>query len=714
MGAYDNPAQLVDRQSGQMIGKAIASIGQNIASGMANAEKIKAKGLAEYKKTEEANNLITTSQELKATTRSNDINQVLTDSGMKGPDIEQFQKSIAGSLTSYKEALVRVNQNAKKRNYKGKDEDFETIRRSEKFYKNLPSLLESNQAALLAAKEAYASGESASDSNPLFRNLVGVGDRTAEGSLGYDLVINPTTGDYDMNMIATAPGIKQTNKILAGDEYKIPTNFDHGDFQESKDDKFAYGNEGTDNSLVFPSLDQEGRGQGGTMTSTDSFYDPNKTFSGQVSGEVYEEEKEYSNSYTVSMTELANTYNNPDNENNNRFYSTKLNVDNSIMKVWEAKGLDSENKTGDGTPFIGGTTNLQPQYNSEPISTKTQSKTVKGGYTTQDITVPKSEELYTLSIDAASRQWNDISTRPNGNKTLQSIILNDPDVTQKDGKYYYNVKGAPGSGVMYTTNADLRDSNGDLTEDETQVEILLPEFNVDDKNPNSYTQDSETSIQNYLTHKAFLLTGALTPPKVIPGSQESFEPESVETKPTNQFKPMISDLNRFTGTTLSMDEVISNINTFEPDGTKAFNTKDALSFYRKGLKTMNEADKLDVQGMINQLESMEMKDKNDKVTGYKPGVFIYYEDEKKLSRMNGFGKEDNRISKQTYANKITNRFDTMTEQKDYRVGFIEGTAQNPTQIAAQLKMAERGLKISESKEEKAKYERQIKELKALQ
>ena len=714
MGAYDNPAQLVDRQSGQMIGKAIASIGQNIASGMVNAEKIKAKGLAEYKKTEEANNLITTSQELKATTRSNDINQVLTDSGMKGPDIEQFQKSIAGSLTSYKEALVRVNQNAKKRNYKGKDEDFETIRRSEKFYKNLPSLLESNQAALLAAKEAYASGESASDSNPLFRNLVGVGDRTAEGSLGYNLVINPTTGDYDMNMIATGPGVKQTNKILAGDEYKIPTNFDANDFKQSEDDKFVLKGEGADNNLVFPILGEEGRGQGGTMTSTDSFYDPNMTFSGQVSGEVYEEEKEYSNSYTVSMTELANTYNNPDNENNNRFYSTKLNVDNSIMKVWEAKGLDKENKTGDGTPFIGGTTNLQPQYNSEPISTKTQSKTVKGGYTTQDITVPKSEELYTLSIDAASRQWNDISTRPNGNKTLQSIILNDPDVTQKDGKYYYNVKGAPGSGVMYTTNADLRDSNGDLTEDETQVEILLPEFNVDDKNPNSYTQDSETSIQNYLTHKAFLLTGALTPPKVIPGSQESFEPENVETKPTNQFKPMISDLNRFTGTTLSMDEVISNINTFEPDGTKAFNTKDALSFYRKGLKTMNEADKLDVQGMINQLESMEMKDKNDNVTGYKPGVFIYYEDEKKLSRMNGFGKEDNRISKQTYANKITNRFDTMTEQKDYRVGFIEGTAQNPTQIAAQLKMAERGLKISESKEEKAKYERQIKELKALQ
>ena len=100
------------------------------------------------------------------------------------------------------------------------------LERSEKFYKNLPSLLESNQAALLAAKEAYASGESASDSNPLFRNLVGVGDRTAEGSLGYDLVINPTTGDYDMNMIATGPGVKQTNKILAGDEYKIPTNFD--------------------------------------------------------------------------------------------------------------------------------------------------------------------------------------------------------------------------------------------------------------------------------------------------------------------------------------------------------------------------------------------------------------------------------------------------------------------------------------------------------
>ena len=703
MGAYDNPAQLVDRQSGQMIGKAIASIGQNIASGMANAEKIKAKGLAEYKKTEEANNLITTSQELKATTRSNDINQVLTDSGMKGPDIEQFQKSIAGSLTGYKEALVRVNQNAKKRNYKGKDEDFETIRRSEKFYKNLPSLLESNQAALLAAKEAYASGESASDSNPLFRNLVGVGDRTAEGSLGYNLVINPTTGDYDMNMIATGPGVKQTNKILAGDEYKIPTNFDHGDFQQSKDDKLAYGNEGTDNDLVFPGLGQEGRGQGGTMTSKDYFYDPNMTFSGRVSGEVYEEEKEYSNSYTVSMTELANTYNNPDNENNNRFYSTKLNVDNSIMKVWEAKGLDKENKTGDGTPFIGGTTNLQPQYNSEPISTKTQSKTVKGGYTTQDITVPKSEELYTLSIDAASRQWNDISTRPNGNKTLQSIILNDPDVTQKDGKYYYNVKGAPGSGVMYTTNADLRDSNGGLTKDETQVEILLPEFNVDDKNPNSYTQDSETSIQNYLTHKAFLLTGALTPPKVIPGSQESFEPEESKDKPTNQFEPMISDLNRFVGTTMSTAQVISNVNEFEPDGTKAFNTKDALTYYKDMMSKMDDTTKAKYVGTRDQMEKDVKAGINNVYFGIPGG---------QLDLMQGF--EDGRINKQTYANKITNRFDTMTEQKDYRVGFIEGTAQSPTQIAAQLKMAERGLKIADSKEEKAKYERQIKELKALQ
>jgi hypothetical protein len=40
MGAYENPAQLVDKQSGQLIGQAIASIGQNLAKGMDAQSKV--------------------------------------------------------------------------------------------------------------------------------------------------------------------------------------------------------------------------------------------------------------------------------------------------------------------------------------------------------------------------------------------------------------------------------------------------------------------------------------------------------------------------------------------------------------------------------------------------------------------------------------------------------------------------------------------------
>ena len=38
-GAYENPAQIVDTKSGQMIGAALASIGQSIGKGIAFSRK---------------------------------------------------------------------------------------------------------------------------------------------------------------------------------------------------------------------------------------------------------------------------------------------------------------------------------------------------------------------------------------------------------------------------------------------------------------------------------------------------------------------------------------------------------------------------------------------------------------------------------------------------------------------------------------------------
>ena len=81
--------------------------------------------------------------------------------------------------------------------------------------------------------------------------------------------------------------------------------------------------------------------------------------------------------------------------------------------------------------------------------------------------------------------------------------------------------------------------------------------------------------------------------------------------------------------------------------------------------------------------------------------------------MNGFDKSG-RITKQNYANKIVNEFDTMTEQKDFRVGTIEGVPKTKAQINQGIINAEMGLEMATTQEEKAMFERRLAEYKAMQ
>ena len=646
MGAYDNPNVNVgvDKTSGQNFGRMLAGVGQNIAKSMTEADKIEAKSVAQYNKLLEANNVITNTEEVAAVARSNDINTVLTDSGMKGADLEAFQKEIAASLTSYKDALINQKKNIRRKTYKGKDEDLETIRISEKFYKNLPDLLKSNQAAISTADQNNINGDASANTNPLFRSFVGIGKKTEEGEIGYKLVINPTTGDYDMNMIASGPVIDKNKKFL--DELSnVERDYEEGEIMEVEKDPVT------------------------------------------------------SSPYTVSMTELADTYNNPDNENYNRFFASKVKADNLVLTNWEKKANDPDNPSAEGTPYQAGSTTLKEE-NTNILNVTRGSTSVKGGTENMDIIVPDAANLIGYAQEEGSRLWNEISGRRNGNISLQSMILSDPNITEKNGKYFYTVAGS--GGVMYTQNKELRNSNGKLTDDTTEVEISLPKFDLLNEKPGNFTEESQVSIQNYLTHKAFSLTGVYTDPKVVQGSIKKIDPPEIKETSTNQFGPMIADLNAYEGSTMSSADVIKNINTFEPDGTRALTLAQTISFYKENLSKMSGEDKAASEATIKELNE----------SGNKNSVYLQMGNE--MPRlMNGFDKSG-RITKQNYANKIVNEFDTMTEQKDFRVGTIEGVPKTKAQINQGIINAEMGLEMATTQEEKAMFERRLAEYKAMQ
>ena len=640
MGAYDNPNVNVgvDRTSGQNLGRMIAGVGQTIAKSMTEADKIEAKGVAQYNKLLEANNVITNTEEVAAVARSNKLTTVLTDSGMQGPDIEIFQKEIAGSLTSYKNALINQKKNIRRKTYKGKDEDLETIRISEKFYKNLPDLLKSNQAAISTADQNNINGDASANTNPLFRSLINIGKQTEPGRIGYKLVINPTTGDYDMNMIASGAVIDKNKKFL--DELSnVERDYEEGEIMEVEKDPVT------------------------------------------------------SSPYTVSMTELADTYNNPDNENYNRYFASKVKADNLVLKNWEKNANDPDNPNAEGTPYQAGSTTLKEE-NTNILNVTRGSTSVRGGTENMDIIVPDAANLIGYAQEEGDRLWNEISGRRNGNISLQNMILSDPNIIEKKGKYFYTVAG--NEGVMYTENKDLRDSNGSLTKNTTEIEVELPKYDLSNEKPGNFTEESKMSIQKYLTHKAFSLTGVYTDPKVVKGSVEKIDPPEVEEPGApNQFAPILNDINSIKGTTLSSDKVVEIINLRKPDNTKALSIDDAIASYRE----------IEGDSAKEEIIALEARKK----AGENPVFIAGKTADDRFLELDGF--KNGRISKEALNAQITNFFKDGGEQEDFRLGSINSKS-SIKELDKDIAYYQRIIKNPLYAEGRVNQERILQELKA--
>ena len=81
MGAYENPAQIVDTKSGQMIGAALASVGQSIGKGIEAKSKAESKAFAQYEKVKQQNFKIDTSVDINLSKQQNAMYQNLEKEG---------------------------------------------------------------------------------------------------------------------------------------------------------------------------------------------------------------------------------------------------------------------------------------------------------------------------------------------------------------------------------------------------------------------------------------------------------------------------------------------------------------------------------------------------------------------------------------------------------------------------------------------------------
>ena len=232
MGAYSNPDVNVgiDRQSGKMIGQAIAGIGQKIGSAYAQgAEKIAAaqKEVAERKRKEaekariraEQNWRIHKAVESQRTQAVVDFESTLESQNI---DVESLNGSFKGVIDELYEAKDRLAQS--RGDYEGRKDDEAMIRNNTAFISGLQNNFISMNMLMSTWKEKFKlrdvpGGIDSSTSNPLFAAMMEIGEGGSEGigagKIGWETRTGPG-GKKQLFQVARSEEIRKLNWINGG------------------------------------------------------------------------------------------------------------------------------------------------------------------------------------------------------------------------------------------------------------------------------------------------------------------------------------------------------------------------------------------------------------------------------------------------------------------------------------------------------------------
>ncbi len=228
-GAYENPDVNVgiDRQSGQMIGQAIAGIGQQIGGAAANASNkmLKAKqDLAERKRKEAEKERIRAEENWRITKA---VESEKTQAVLDWQNTLAEQSIETGTLNSSFDEIINKLYDARKRydssrsDYEGRKEDEALIRNSKEFLNNVGDRFATVNSMTSTYKEkARLMGQpggidpESTDNRFTAMMLIGDGNGTGinEGSIGWETATGKG-GKIQMFQVAQSDQIKRANYI---------------------------------------------------------------------------------------------------------------------------------------------------------------------------------------------------------------------------------------------------------------------------------------------------------------------------------------------------------------------------------------------------------------------------------------------------------------------------------------------------------------------
>ena len=209
MGAYENPAQIVDTKSGQMIGAALASVGQSIGKGIEAKSKAESKAFAQYEKVKQQNFKIDTSVDINLSKQQNAMYQNLEKEGYVGVELDTMKDSADAKFKQYGDALKRTSKATG--DYDGYKNDINLIQKFDNFIVKNQDVFGSLAAFDEDYNENIKTGKLSSDTNPEMKIFNGVSNKALKGNITWAINDN-----FEWEATVNSENINDLNRTRSG------------------------------------------------------------------------------------------------------------------------------------------------------------------------------------------------------------------------------------------------------------------------------------------------------------------------------------------------------------------------------------------------------------------------------------------------------------------------------------------------------------------
>lgn len=209
MGAYENPAQIVDTKSGQMIGAALASVGQSIGKGIEAKSNAESKAFAQYEKVKQQNFKIDTSVDINLSKQQNAMYQNLEKEGYVGVELDSMKDSADAKFKQYGDALKRTSKATG--DYQGYKDDINLIQKFDSFIVKNEDVFGSLAAFDEDYNENIKTGKLSSDTNPEMKIFNGVSNKALKGNITWAINDN-----FEWEATVNSENIKDLNRTRSG------------------------------------------------------------------------------------------------------------------------------------------------------------------------------------------------------------------------------------------------------------------------------------------------------------------------------------------------------------------------------------------------------------------------------------------------------------------------------------------------------------------